>query len=99
MDHFGARPSAGGTREDRAVQRAPTDPRVVGMRRPSARMKHASGVQGLFVIFGFAIAAFFPYRAIYLADRGLSSSEIGLVISIMAVAGTICGPIWGHFAD
>lgn len=62
-------------------------------------MKPASGVQGLFVIFGFVIAAFFPYRAIYLADRGLSSSEIGLVISCMAAAGAICGPIWGHLAD
>jgi MFS transporter, PPP family, 3-phenylpropionic acid transporter len=56
-------------------------------------------VHGLFVVFGFVIAAFFPFLAIYLEGRGLTSSDIGLVIASMAVARVVFNPVWGHLAD
>jgi MFS transporter, PPP family, 3-phenylpropionic acid transporter len=69
------------------------------LKSPSSRIKRATGVQGLFIAFGFVISVFFPYRSIYLAQRGLSPSQIGIVIAIMAAAGAMAGPIWGHLAD
>jgi MFS transporter, PPP family, 3-phenylpropionic acid transporter len=56
-------------------------------------------VHGLFVVFGFIIAAFFPFFAIYLQGRGLSADEIGLVIAVTALARIVGNPIWGHYAD
>ena len=56
-------------------------------------------VRGLFLTFGFVIAAFFPFLALYLDDKGLSGSGIGLVIAAMAVARILLNPIWGHLAD
>ena len=56
-------------------------------------------VHGLFVVFGFVIAAFFPFFSIYLQGRGLSADEIGVVIAATALARIIGNPIWGHYAD
>ena len=56
-------------------------------------------VHGLFVVFGFVIAAFFPFFTIYLQGRGLSADEIGIVIAATALARIIGNPIWGHYAD
>ncbi len=65
--------------------------------RPIVRPEVA--VHGLFVVFGFVIAAFFPFFSIYLQGRGLSADEIGVVIAATALARIIGNPIWGHFAD
>ena len=57
-------------------------------------------IQGLFVLFGFGIAAFFPFLGIYLRGyHGLNESQIGLAIAAMALARLIANPLWGHFAD
>src|SRR4029077_8340473 len=56
-------------------------------------------VHGLFVVFGFVIAAFFPFFTIYLQGRGLSADQIGVVIAATALARIIGNPIWGHYAD
>jgi MFS family permease len=56
-------------------------------------------VQGLFVTFGFVVAAFFPFLAIYLQDHGLSADQIGIVIAVMAFARIVTNPFWGHYAD
>jgi PPP family 3-phenylpropionic acid transporter len=56
-------------------------------------------VHGLFVVFGFVIAAFFPFFAIYLQGRGLAADEIGVVIAVTALARIVANPIWGHVAD
>jgi PPP family 3-phenylpropionic acid transporter len=56
-------------------------------------------VHGLFVVFGFVVAAFFPFFSIYLQGRGLSADEIGVVIAATALARIIGNPIWGHYAD
>ncbi|HEY7667280.1 MAG TPA: MFS transporter, partial [Actinomycetota bacterium] len=54
---------------------------------------------GLFVVFGFVIAAFFPFLAIYLESRGLSASQVGFVLAAMALARIVANPLWGHQAD
>lgn len=64
-----------------------------------ADVRPAAAVQGLFITFGFVIAAFFPFLALYLDGKGLSESEIGLVIAAMAVARIVLNPVWGHLAD
>ena len=56
-------------------------------------------MHGLFVTLGFEVAAFFPFFAIYLQRRGLSESEIGLVIAFMACSRILLNPVWGHLAD
>ncbi len=57
-------------------------------------------IRGLFLLFGFCIAAFFPFLSLYLDGRhGLSESQIGLVIAAMAVSRLIANPLWGHFSD
>lgn len=64
------------------------------------RLRSAVAVQGLFVVFGFAVAAFFPFLALYLEGyHGLSESQIGLVIAAMALARVVANPLWGHVAD
>ena len=58
-----------------------------------------AAVRGLFLTSGFVIASFFPFLALYLDGKGLTESEIGVVIAIMAVARIIFNPVWGHLAD
>ena len=70
---------------------------MVGQRAREIRPDAA--VRGLFLTFGFVIAAFFPFLALYLDDKGLTESGIGLVIAAMAVARIVLNPLWGHLAD
>ncbi len=62
-------------------------------------VKPAVAIQGLFVLFGIAIASFYPFFAPFLSGRGLSESEIGLVIAVTALARVLSMPAWGHVAD
>jgi MFS family permease len=64
------------------------------------RIDDAAQVQGTFLLFGFAIAAFFPFLALYLEEfHGLDASQIGVLIAIAAVARMVANPLWGHYAD
>jgi PPP family 3-phenylpropionic acid transporter len=64
------------------------------------RIDDAAQVQGLFVLFGLPIAAFFPFLALYLErHHGLDAAQIGLLIAISAIARMIANPLWGHYAD
>jgi PPP family 3-phenylpropionic acid transporter len=67
--------------------------------RPRTGVRPATAVQALFVLFGIAIAAFFPFLALFLDERGLSPARIGIVIGAMAVGRIASGPVWGHLAD
>ena len=59
---------------------APPPPRTPGrLRAPTTRP--AIAVQGLFIVVGFVIAAFFPFLAIYLKGRHLDETQIGFVIA------------------
>lgn len=63
-------------------------------------VRPAAAVQGLFVFFGFGVAAFFPFLGLYLEGfHGLTESRIGLVIAAMSVARLVANPLWGHVAD
>ena len=64
-----------------------------------AAVRPDAAVRGLFLTSGFVIAAFFPFLALFLADKGLSDSQIGFVIAAMALARILLNPIWGHLAD
>jgi PPP family 3-phenylpropionic acid transporter len=56
-------------------------------------------VTGTFVLFGLVIASFFPFFALFLSERSLSPSNIGLVVAAMAVVRIGANPIWGSLAD
>jgi PPP family 3-phenylpropionic acid transporter len=63
------------------------------------RIREPAAIRGLFIVFGFAIGAFFPFFSLYLRGRGLGPDEIGLVIAVMAVARLAANPVWGHVGD
>jgi MFS transporter, PPP family, 3-phenylpropionic acid transporter len=67
--------------------------------RRAADVRPEVAVHGLFVVFGFVVAAFFPFLAIYLQGRGLTADQIGIVIAVMAFARIVANPVWGHYAD
>jgi PPP family 3-phenylpropionic acid transporter len=71
----------------------------VEIRPARGDVRPAVAVQVLFILFGIAIAAFFPFLALFLSDRGLSPERIGVVIAAMALARMGAGPLWGHVAD
>jgi MFS transporter, PPP family, 3-phenylpropionic acid transporter len=71
----------------------------MSVRRAQPPVRPEVAIRGAFVLFGIAIAAFFPFLALFLSDRGLSPSRIGLVIAAMAVARVLSNPVWGHVAD
>jgi PPP family 3-phenylpropionic acid transporter len=56
-------------------------------------------VTGTFVLFGLVIASFFPFFALFLSERSLSPSDIGLVVAAMAVVRIGANPVWGSLAD
>ncbi len=64
-----------------------------------AAIRPDAAVRGLFLTSGFVIAAFFPFLALFLSNKGLSDSQIGFVIAAMALARILLNPIWGHLAD
>jgi PPP family 3-phenylpropionic acid transporter len=67
--------------------------------RRDTELRPEVAVHGLFVVFGFVIAAFFPFFSIYLHGRGLSADQIGVVIAFTALARVVANPLWGHYAD
>src|SRR5256885_2164140 len=65
------------------------------MHRP--RVRDASAVQGVYLTIGLAIAAFFPFLALYLRDaHGLDETQIGVVLAFMAAARMGANPLGGH---
>jgi MFS transporter, PPP family, 3-phenylpropionic acid transporter len=65
----------------------------------SSRVRPAVSIQILFLLFGFVVAAFFPFIALFLDARGLSAGDIGFVLAVMALARIAVNPVWGHLAD
>jgi len=64
------------------------------------RVRDAAQIQGLFLTNGLAIAAFFPFLALYLErHHGLDAAQIGIVIAFSAGARMVANPLWGHAAD
>ena len=53
----------------------------------------------LFVLLGASESTLLPFFAIYLLDRGFSTTEIGIVLGILGLAGFLTSPLWGYAAD
>jgi MFS transporter, PPP family, 3-phenylpropionic acid transporter len=63
------------------------------------RIPPAVAVGGTFALVGLAIASFFPFFSLYLSDRGLTPSDIGVVLAVMAMGRIATNPVWGSLAD
>ena len=53
----------------------------------------------LFATMGMGIGTLMPYMVLYLTWRGLSPTQTGLVLALMAGVGVLAVPIWGLIAD
>jgi PPP family 3-phenylpropionic acid transporter len=58
-----------------------------------------TSVRALFALIGVCIAAFSPFLALLLKDRGFEPSQIGVVFGAMAATWMVANPVWGHAAD
>ncbi len=47
----------------------------------------------------FAIFAFTTYQTVFLKDLGITSSQIGTIVSIASVTGLVVSPLWGIVSD
>jgi PPP family 3-phenylpropionic acid transporter len=56
-------------------------------------------LKALFAALGIGIGTLGPYIVLYLTWRGLSPSQAGLVIALMAGIGVLAVPLWGLVAD
>ncbi|MEW6060018.1 MAG: MFS transporter [Actinomycetota bacterium] len=66
---------------------------------PGRLARPSASIHVLFVLYGVAIAAFYPFFTLFLRDRGLDYDQIGFVIAAMAFARIAANPVWGHLAD
>ena len=46
-----------------------------------------------------ALGVFLPFWPVWLADRGLSESQVGLLLALGLWAKVATGPLFGHLAD
>jgi nitrate/nitrite transporter NarK len=56
-------------------------------------------LKALFAALGIGVGTLGPYIVLYLTWRGLSPSQAGLVIALMAGIGVLAVPLWGLVAD
>ena len=52
-----------------------------------------------FALICLVFLAFLPFFVLWLSDRGLSPSQIGVVLAAGALAAVIAAPFWSHVAD
>ncbi|QSO51661.1 MFS transporter [Alicyclobacillus curvatus] len=52
-----------------------------------------------YFIFFTAVAVFSPYFNLYLTTRGLSSSQVGVILAVMPLVGLLVQPLWGILND
>ena len=62
-------------------------------------IRAGTSVRALFALIGVCVAAFSPFLALLLRDRGFDPSQIGVVFSAMAATWMVANPVWGHAAD
>jgi PPP family 3-phenylpropionic acid transporter len=67
--------------------------------RSSAHTRTDADLRRLYFLFGAAGAAFIPFYALLLRDRGLSPDDIGLILAVTSLAGVVATPFWSHAAD
>jgi MFS family permease len=69
-----------------------------GTRPPEAR-PGLHRLQVLYAAMGASVGSLLPYLVLYFTGRGLSPTEAGVVLGIMAAAGVVAVPLWGLVAD
>ncbi|QQE79249.1 MFS transporter [Alicyclobacillus sp. SO9] len=52
-----------------------------------------------YFFFYTTIAVFAPYFNLYLASRGLSSEQVGMVLAVIPLGGILMQPLWGMMND
>ncbi len=62
-------------------------------------VRAGTSVRALFALIGISVAAFSPFLALLLRDRGFDPSQIGVVFGVMAGTWMVANPVWGHVAD
>ncbi len=62
-------------------------------------IRAGTSVRALFALIGISVAAFSPFLALLLRDRGFDPSQIGVVFGAMAGTWMVANPVWGHVAD
>ncbi|MGZ4115254.1 MAG: MFS transporter, partial [Actinomycetota bacterium] len=67
--------------------------------RSRAHTRTDADLRRLYCLFGAAGAAFIPFYALLLRDRGLSPDDIGLILAVTSLAGVVATPFWSHAAD
>jgi PPP family 3-phenylpropionic acid transporter len=53
----------------------------------------------LFALAWMVFSTFLPFFVLWLSDRGLSPTQIGVVLAAVALAAVIAAPFWSHAAD
>jgi len=64
-----------------------------------SRAAQAAGLAAYYAAFFSAIGIIAPFWPVWLADRGLSPSEIGLVIAATYLTRMVANPLVGHWVD
>lgn len=62
-------------------------------------MRADRDVRILFAVGGVSASTILSFFTLWLAERGLAADEIGVVLSLAALAGVVTSPLWGHLAD
>ncbi len=58
-----------------------------------------AGVLTIYGGFGIVGAVFYPFYAVAMINRGLTTGELGLLTAATALISAAVGPAWGHLAD
>lgn len=53
----------------------------------------------LYFIFYAALAGYYPFLTVYMAERGLSYTQIGIAYAITALVSVVVQPVWGYITD
>ncbi len=53
----------------------------------------------LYFIFYAALAGYYPFLTIYMTERGLSYTEIGIAYAVTSLISVAAQPIWGYITD
>ncbi|MFV9511260.1 MFS transporter [Tepidibacillus sp. LV47] len=56
-------------------------------------------LSGFYYIYFFGVGALYPLLSVYFKDKGLTGSQLGLVMSIGPIVSIITQPIWGMLCD
>ena len=53
----------------------------------------------LYLVFYGALAGYYPFLTVYMSDRGLSYTQIGIAYAITSLISVVAQPIWGYITD